>query len=74
MREYRISFERSIDQEVRVAVIEHIGENAEEFEEGRYYTVETSLVTFGMERVGDRFEIDFAGWNREMLYVPVYSI
>jgi len=72
--EYTISFERSIDQEIRVAVIEHIGENAEEFEDGRYYTVETPLVTFGVERIGNRFEIDFAGWNREMLYVPIYSI
>lgn len=68
---YEISFERSIDQEIRVAIIEHIGENAEEFEEGAYYTVDTELVTFGMERIANHFEIDFAGWNADMLYVPV---
>lgn len=72
--EYQISFERSIDQEIRTAAIEHIGQNVEEFEEGKYYTVETPLITVGLERIGNHFEIDFAGWNTDMLYVPVYSI
>lgn len=70
--EYQISFERSIDQEIRVAAIEHIGQHVDEFEDGKYYTVDTGLVTFGVERMGNTFEIDFAGWNADMLYVPVF--
>jgi hypothetical protein len=69
--EYRITFERSIDQEIRVAVIEYIGQHVDEFEDGQYYTAGTDLMTFGMERMGNTFEIDFAGWNADMLYVPV---
>jgi len=55
-----------------VAVIEYIGQHIDEFEEEKYYTTNTELVTFGVERIKNQFEIDFAGWNADMLYVPVY--
>ncbi len=68
---YRVDFPRSIDRELKVAVLDDLPSQAPSLEDDEVYDVTTPEATYTIEKAGDRIHVHDADWNKDMLYVEV---
>lgn len=68
---FKVGFPRSIDQDLKVAVLDDLPTQVPSLEDDEVYDITTPEASYTVERSGDRIYIHDADWLKDMLIVDV---
>jgi hypothetical protein len=68
---YRVDFPRSIDPDLKVAVLDDLPTQVPSLEDDEVYDILTPEASYTVERAGDRIHIHDADWLEDMLIIDV---
>lgn len=69
--QFRVNFPRSVDREIKAAVLDDLFLQVPTLEDGEVYDITTPEASYTVEKIEDRIHIHDADWNQDMLYVEV---
>lgn len=69
--EFKVDFPRSIDRELKVAVLDDLPSQVPVLEDDEIYEITTPEALYTVEKAGDRIHVHDADWSEDTLIVEV---